>query len=158
MPNPIRYVGCSNTGIAGTRKKDIIVDIKPTRLTIRLGWYGRVVNGPLHKRVKATDCYWALDSQCSSIHAAATPNTNNGSSKLASTSNHSSDAVNDGKGNVAAADSASAAAQLPFAELQLLLPKDDGGHYWKALFEGGEEKSHWQVTVVVGGDNIQETQ
>jgi hypothetical protein len=33
---------------------------------------------------------------------------------------------------------------LEFVELLVVLPKE-GGHYWRALFEGGEEKSHMEV-------------
>lgn len=34
------------------------------------------------------------------------------------------------------------------AELLLLLPKEEGGHYWRALFEGSAEKSHLQASCV----------
>ncbi|KAI8476007.1 MAG: hypothetical protein J3K34DRAFT_402638 [Monoraphidium minutum] len=27
----------------------------------------------------------------------------------------------------------------------ILLPKAEGGRFWKALFEGGPEKSHWEL-------------
>lgn len=37
------------------------------------------------------------------------------------------------------------AVEEEFAELQLLLPKENGGHFWRALFEGGVEKSHLEV-------------
>jgi hypothetical protein len=30
-------------------------------------------------------------------------------------------------------------------ELLLVLPKEEGGHYWRALFEGGQEKSHMEA-------------
>lgn len=32
-----------------------------------------------------------------------------------------------------------------FSMLHLMLPKDDH-HYWRSLFEGGEEKSHMEVS------------
>jgi|AntRauMFilla1563_2_1112583.scaffolds.fasta_scaffold151600_1 hypothetical protein len=32
-------------------------------------------------------------------------------------------------------------------EVQVMLPKDDA-YFWKGLFEGGEEKSHYQVRPV----------
>jgi hypothetical protein len=41
--------------------------------------------------------------------------------------------------------SSNAGQHCAFVELMVLLPKDDGGHYWRALFEGGEEKSHLEV-------------
>ena len=32
-----------------------------------------------------------------------------------------------------------------FSMLHLMMPKDDH-HYWRSLFEGGEEKSHMEVS------------
>jgi hypothetical protein len=34
---------------------------------------------------------------------------------------------------------------VEWSELLLVLPKEEAGHYWKTLFEGGEEKSYWEV-------------
>jgi hypothetical protein len=39
-------------------------------------------------------------------------------------------------------------------ELLLLLHKEEGGRYWRALFEGGEEKSHLQVCFVGWGSGL----
>ena len=79
---------------AGTKPREVSVTVTPTRLTVRLGWHGRVVDGPLARRCKATESVWSL-----------------------------------GEGG---------------SEVLLLLPKDDP-YFWRALFEGGEEKSHYQV-------------
>ena len=79
---------------AGTKHRDVAVTVTPTRLTVRLGWHGRVVDGPLARRCKASESVWSL-----------------------------------GEGGT---------------EVLLLLPKDDP-YFWRALFEGGEEKSHYEV-------------
>jgi len=39
----------------------LAVLIKPERLTLRLDWYGRVIDGPLHRRCKATEAIWVLE-------------------------------------------------------------------------------------------------
>jgi hypothetical protein len=44
-----------------------------------------------------------------------------------------------------------ASKDVEWSELLLVMPKEEGGHYWKALFEGGEEKSYWEVGGTVGG-------
>lgn len=33
----------------------------PDRLTVGLGWYGRVVDGALHRRAKASEAQWCLE-------------------------------------------------------------------------------------------------
>eukprot|EP00963_Diacronema_lutheri_P012210 scaffold1671_cov344-Pavlova_lutheri.AAC.39 len=76
----------------GTRGKDVTVKLTPTRLTVNLGWYGKVLDGPLSRRCKASEFQWSLD------------------------------------GN----------------EVTILIPKDDS-YFWRSLFEGGEEKSHYEV-------------
>lgn len=76
----------------GTRAREVSVSVTPTRLSVSLGWHGRVVDGPLFRRCKASEAAWALEG----------------------------------------------------ADLTVVLPKDDP-FFWKALFEGGEEKSHFEV-------------
>ena len=68
------------------------VEILPTRLTIKLHWYGRIFDGPLSRRCKASEAWWVLEDD----------------------------------------------------EVHIMIPKDDP-HFWRALFEGGEEKSHYEV-------------
>lgn len=76
----------------GTKAREISVTVTPTRLTVKLGWHGRVVDGPLFRRCKASEATWGLEG--------------------------------DG--------------------VTIMLSKDDS-YFWKALFEGGEEKSHFEV-------------
>lgn len=45
---------------AGTKSKQMTVNIQPGRLRLSLDWCGRVVDGPLHRRVKASEALWAL--------------------------------------------------------------------------------------------------
>ncbi|GLC42114.1 hypothetical protein PLESTM_001292900 [Pleodorina starrii] len=77
----------------GTRKGDVGVSLSPQRLAVRLGWCGRLVDGPLHRGVLQGECVWALEGD----------------------------------------------------SLQVLLAKAERGHYWRALFEGGEEKGLYEV-------------
>ncbi|PNH03506.1 hypothetical protein TSOC_010430 [Tetrabaena socialis] len=77
----------------GTRRAEVSVSLQPERLALRLGWCGRVVDGPLHRRVRAADSVWSMEGD----------------------------------------------------SLQVLLAKAEAGHYWRALFEGGEEKGLYQV-------------
>lgn len=35
--------------------------IEPTRLCLKLNWFGRVVDGPLHRRCKASEAIWVLE-------------------------------------------------------------------------------------------------
>lgn len=37
------------------------MSIQPGRLTVRLNWHGRLLDGPLSKRVKAGEACWSLD-------------------------------------------------------------------------------------------------
>ncbi|GMH32670.1 hypothetical protein BSKO_00504 [Bryopsis sp. KO-2023] len=76
----------------GTKVKEIIVDVTPARLAVKLGWYGRVVDGPLYRRCKSGESMWVLEDD----------------------------------------------------EVHIVLPKDDS-HYWKGLFEGGEEKGYMEL-------------
>lgn len=109
--------------------------IQPDRLTVRLGWCGRVLDGPLKQRVKASEACWSLDKTTVNLNflrfkAAATAGSSKGGSRAAGDATAAA---------VAEADKAE------FVELMVLLPKESGGHYWRALFEGGAEKSHLEV-------------
>ncbi|KAG1659791.1 hypothetical protein FOA52_015892 [Chlamydomonas sp. UWO 241] len=86
----------------GTTKGDVRVEWGPQRLAVRLGWHGRVVDGPLSRRVCAAECTWCLTGR----------------------------------------DDSGA-----FETLHLMLPKDaaDGAHFWRSVFEGGEERSHVEL-------------
>ena len=52
----------------GTRPRDLQVDISPTRLCVTLHWYGRVFDGPLKRRVKASEAVWTLEDD--EVHVA----------------------------------------------------------------------------------------
>lgn len=77
-----------------TKRKEISVQVTPTRLTVKLSWHGRVLDGPLRRRCKAGESCWILEED---TH-----------------------------------------------EVQIMLPKDDA-QFWRSLFEGGEEKSYYEV-------------
>ena len=44
----------------GTNVSELQVEITPTRLMVKLHWYGRVVDGPLCRRCKAREVMWVL--------------------------------------------------------------------------------------------------
>ena len=44
----------------GTNVSELQVEITPTRLMVKLHWYGRVVDGPLVRRCKAREVMWVL--------------------------------------------------------------------------------------------------
>jgi hypothetical protein len=44
----------------GTKVSELQVEITPTRLMVKLHWYGRVVDGPLFRRCKAREAVWVL--------------------------------------------------------------------------------------------------
>lgn len=46
----------------GTQAKDVHVVVTPTRLLVKLHWYGRVFDGPLSRRCKASESWWILDN------------------------------------------------------------------------------------------------
>ena len=77
-----------------TKRKEVSVHVTPTRLTVKLSWHGRVLDGPLRRRCKAGESCWILEDDTS--------------------------------------------------EVQIILPKDDA-QFWRSLFEGGEEKSYYEV-------------
>ena len=39
------------------------VQLTSTRLTVKLHWYGRVFDGPLSRRCKASESWWVLDGE-----------------------------------------------------------------------------------------------
>lgn len=45
---------------AGTRKGEVVVGLHTDRLVVRLGWCGRVVDGPLHRAIRPQDSVWTL--------------------------------------------------------------------------------------------------
>ena len=47
----------------GTKATDVEVVLTPTRLLVKLGWYGRVFDGPLSRRCKASESWWILDGE-----------------------------------------------------------------------------------------------
>lgn len=46
---------------AGTRAAEVRVDVGANHLALTLGWYGQVVEGPLHRPVKASEAQWCLE-------------------------------------------------------------------------------------------------
>lgn len=156
---------------AGTRKQDVVVTIKPDRLTVRLNWHGRVLDGPLRKRVKAGDVCWSIDAthvHISKIKAnssrlrtaqqavaavatepEAAADRSTGGSRSGNESSSSSSGGGDSSKTVHASQvcavQMTGASESEMSELLVILPKEEEGRYWRALFEGGEEKSHIQV-------------
>lgn len=47
----------------GTKARDMDVRLTSTRLTVKLHWYGRVFDGPLSRRCKASESWWVLDGE-----------------------------------------------------------------------------------------------
>jgi hypothetical protein len=47
----------------GTKARDMEVQLTSTRLTVKLHWYGRVFDGPLSRRCKASESWWVLDGE-----------------------------------------------------------------------------------------------
>lgn len=134
---------------AGTTKDDVMVRIKPDRLTVSLGWYGRVLDGPLKQRVKAGEACWSLDKTTVNLNsarfkpvapatAAAAASSSSNNSRCAGSS--AATAAGGGRGG-----DGRGCLSAEFVELMVLLPKENGGHYWRSLFEGGQEKSHLEV-------------
>ena len=115
----------------------MIVDIQRHRLTVRLVWYGRVVDGPLYRKVKPSEACWSLYSTPlpTSTGAGAAAGSGGGGSNNTSSSKSKGSESSGGRGS-----------NQKWSELIILLPKEDVGHYWRGLFEGGEEKSHFQVS------------
>lgn len=48
-------------GFTGTKLSEVKVQIEPKHLSVRLGWFGRVVDGPLHRRCKSSESLWVLE-------------------------------------------------------------------------------------------------
>ncbi len=155
--------------VTGTQKSEVVVRITATRLTVRLGWAGRVLDGPLLKRVKSSEAVWSLCSvradvasrerQAAARRAAALrpPAAVGGAGRDSSSSSSGvGSAATIGGSSSSSSSSSSGSGKRPsqaagetqeedFIELLLLLPKEDAGHYWRAVFEGGAEKSHIEV-------------
>lgn len=109
------------------------MSIKPDRLTVRLTWYGRVLDGPLKKRVKAGEACWSLDTTDVDI------------AQMKQAPKHDRD--NNTTGPSANSGAASGTGVVQMTELLLILPKEEAGRYWRGLFDGGDEKSHLQVSI-----------
>jgi hypothetical protein len=119
------------------------VSIAPQRLTVRLAWAGRVLDGPLKKRVKASEACWALDTSKLTLQELQSRLPQQQQQQKASGAVASESA---GRTSADAAAAAAGRQVFEFVELLIVLPKEEGGHYWRALFEGGEEKSHMEVS------------
>jgi hypothetical protein len=107
--------------------------MQPDRLTVRLGWAGRVLDGPLKQRIKPSEACWSIGTTDADLGSIT-------------------------KGRAAAAAAAAGASssvplcgRVELSELLLVLPKEEGGRYWRALFDGGEEKSHIEVCLRLSG-------
>ncbi len=98
-------------GDAGTRKGEVRCAVEAQRLAVSLSWAGRVLDGPLTRRVKPSEATWVLEQD--QAPGATTTTT-----------------------------------------LHVMLPKAER-HYWRALFEGGEEKSHIEVRALLTGLALQ---
>ena len=148
----------------GTRKKDLVVSIQPDRLTVRLNWYGRVLEGPLKKRIKAGEACWSIDStdvDLRALKAAASLRQQQLKPHVVQQQAEGSVAASPditgmvggiaGGSSSSSSSSGSGGSVVEMCELLFILPKEEGGRYWRALFEGGEEKSHMQVRRLAGG-------
>ncbi len=51
---------------SGTRAREVVVDVSPARLCLKLGWWGRVVDGPLARRIKVSSQWYGgrLKTEC----------------------------------------------------------------------------------------------
>jgi hypothetical protein len=134
------------------------VSIQPDRLTVRLNWYGRVLDGPLKKRIKAGEACWSIDStdvDMRAVKAAASSRQQQQQPRVVQQQDEGpvgmgvglTDAVgsSSSSGGGGGSSSSNGSGVVEMCELLLILPKEEGGRYWRALFEGGEEKSHMQV-------------
>ena len=106
----------------GTTAREVSVCVTPTRLTVNLSWHGKVFDGPLYRRCKGSEANWILQDSC-------TPSPTHHNANLPKDLPYDEDMGRFGE---------------PFHEVLIQLPKDDPTP-WRALFEGGEEKSHYQV-------------
>ena len=41
-------------------RRQVTVDVEPQRLCVKLGWYGRFLEGELTRRIKSKDSTWCL--------------------------------------------------------------------------------------------------
>jgi hypothetical protein len=58
LPTPLETSLLSSH--AGTKRKEVEVEIGPRRLAVKLGWWGGVVDGELQRRCKAGEALWTL--------------------------------------------------------------------------------------------------
>ena len=141
---------------AGMTKRDVAVVVAPDRLTVSLAWAGRVLDGPLWKRVRASDAVWSLsavDARARDARAAAgllpaPPEMRPGAAAAGTSAGASgSAAAGTAPARLNGAPAAASAQPLPpgCVDLMIVLPKAEAGRYWRALFEGGAEKSHWEL-------------
>jgi hypothetical protein len=128
--------------LSGTRSKDVVVDIQRQRLTVRLVWCGRVLDGPLYRNVKPSEACWSLDSTPLPSQSATTGAAAGGAAGGA-VGGAGEGGRSKSKGSLVGEGGRRA---QKWSELIILLPKEDAGHYWRGLFEGGEEKSHFEVS------------
>ena len=104
----------------GTLAREVSISVTPTRLTVQLSWHGKVFDGPLSRRCKGSESSWILQDTC-------TPSPMHHNPTLPEGLPYDEDMGRAGE---------------PFTEVLVMIPKDDP-HPWRALFEGGEEKSHY---------------
>ena len=142
------------------------VTILPDWLTVELKWYGRVADGPLHRRAKASEAQWCMEDNEVRGRGGRGPLRPGRSARLPP----SCFCVECSSARLIcliqraspAAASTWAASQRGFQtctttlesragkkspllfQVHVILPKDDRS-YWKALFEGGEEKGYVEL-------------
>lgn len=153
------------THCTGTLKRDMVVSLQPDRLTVRLNWFGRVLDGPLKKRVKSSEMCWSLDKTEVNVaalkaqtqkkaHLQAMPSqpTHQHKPRHAAcaaapslTSSGKSSAVRQNVHTASVNGGVMLEEVCEMTELLLVVPKEEDGRFWRALFEGGEEKSHLEV-------------
>lgn len=138
---------------AGTTKRDLAVIIRPDRLTVSLSWAGRVLDGPLAKPVRASDAVWALDGGGRrGPDGAPAP----GLLPPPPQWRGGAGAERQAGATAAAAAGGAGAVEVPeeCVDLMIVLPKAESGRFWKALFEGGPEKSYWEVRTCLFGQAL----
>jgi hypothetical protein len=121
------------------------------------------LEGPLKKRIKAGEACWSIDStdvDLRALKAAASLRQQQQKPHVIQQQAEGSVAASPDTtgmvGGIAGGSSSSSSggsggSVVEMCELLLILPKEEGGRYWRALFEGGEEKSHMQVRRLAGG-------
>jgi hypothetical protein len=117
----------------------VAVIIRPERLTVSLSWAGRVLDGPLTRPIRAPDAVWTLGDAAPARLPPPPP--------LRPGAGAAESAAAAGGGGGGKGQREQARPRLPegCVALSLVLPKAEEGRFWKSLFEGGAEKSHWEV-------------